>query len=77
MARTGQIYVLADSRKIGCAPFMAWAPLERPWTLVTDSLATDQQLGPFRAKNNVSVVLVTASTAELSPPAISKLSVNR
>jgi len=47
MARARLIYVLADSRKLGHGPFNAWAPLERPYTLVTDSGATDEQLAAF------------------------------
>lgn len=57
-AQGGEVYVLADSTKIGRAPFNAWAPLERSWTLVTDSGATDEQLAPFRAKGNIQVVTV-------------------
>jgi DeoR/GlpR family transcriptional regulator of sugar metabolism len=64
-AHSTQIYVLADSSKIGCAPFMAWAPIERPWTLVTDSLATDEQLAPFRARPGIAVVVVSASPRSL------------
>jgi DeoR/GlpR family transcriptional regulator of sugar metabolism len=64
-ARAAQIYVLADSTKVGCAPFMAWAPLERPWTLVTDSLATDEQLAPFRARPGISVVVASVGTRSL------------
>jgi len=58
MARAAEIYVLADSSKLGQAPFTAWAPLERPWTLVTDTAATDEQLADFRALAHTQVVLV-------------------
>ncbi len=64
-AQAAQIYVLVDSTKIGCAPFMAWAPIERPWTLVTDSLATEEQLAPFRARTGISVVVVSANPQNL------------
>jgi DeoR/GlpR family transcriptional regulator of sugar metabolism len=56
--RGGQVYVLADSSKLGQSPFTAWAPLTGPWTLVTDSGATDDQLAPFRALPEVDVVTV-------------------
>jgi DeoR/GlpR family transcriptional regulator of sugar metabolism len=56
--RARRVFVLADSSKIGRAPFDAWAPLDRPYTLVTDSGVTDEQLAPFRARGNVSIVVV-------------------
>jgi DeoR/GlpR family transcriptional regulator of sugar metabolism len=60
-ARGGDLYVLADSTKIGAAPFTAWAPLNRPWTLVTDDGATEEQLAPFRAHGHVTVEVVTTA----------------
>jgi DeoR/GlpR family transcriptional regulator of sugar metabolism len=60
-AQGSAIYVLADSSKIGRAPFNAWAPLQGRWTLVTDSAADDEQLAPFRALGNVDVVVVSGS----------------
>lgn len=60
-ARARTIYVLADHSKIGHAPFDAWAPLERPWILVTDDGATPAQLAPFRELDHVEVVVVPAS----------------
>ncbi|AGP53039.1 DeoR family transcripitonal regulator [Streptomyces rapamycinicus NRRL 5491] len=56
--RGKEVYVLADSSKLGQSPFTAWAPLDRPWTLVTDSGATDDQLGPFRALPDTEVITV-------------------
>jgi DeoR/GlpR family transcriptional regulator of sugar metabolism len=50
--------VLTDSRKPGQAPLTAWAPLDRPWTLVTDDGATDDQLKDFYARPHVEVVVV-------------------
>lgn len=50
MAAAGQqVVVLADALKLGTAPFNAWAVLETPWTLVTDSSADEAQLAAFRA----------------------------
>lgn len=57
MDRADQVYVLADSSKLGTAPFGAWAPLDRPWTLITDSDATEKQLAPFRALEGVTVLV--------------------
>jgi len=69
MAVRGQrVYVLADSSKIGRAPFSAWAPMERPYTLVTDDGATEEQLAPFRSHPDVDVVVVPASR-EVGAPA--------
>lgn len=57
-ARAGEVYVLADSSKLGHRPFPVWAPLEVPWTLVTDTGATDEQLAPFRELPRTTVVTV-------------------
>jgi DeoR/GlpR family transcriptional regulator of sugar metabolism len=56
-ARSRKVYVLADGSKIAQAPFDAWAPLEQPWTLVTDSTATSEQLEPFRRRPHIDVVV--------------------
>jgi hypothetical protein len=52
------VYVHADSAEVGRAPFTVWAPRQRPWTLVTDASATEEQLAPFRVLGNVEVVVV-------------------
>lgn len=57
-ARGSELYVLADSSKLGQSPFTAWAPLPRPWTLVTDTAADEERLRPFRARPDVTVVTV-------------------
>lgn len=62
--RARQVYVLADSSKIGWAPFDAWAPLDRPYTLVTDSGVTEEQLAPFRADGQVSIVVVPVAARQ-------------
>ncbi|MGH3504849.1 MAG: DeoR/GlpR family DNA-binding transcription regulator [Nocardioidaceae bacterium] len=62
MAERGRhLYVLVDSSKLGRSPFDAWAPLQRPYTLVTDDGATDEQLAPFRANADTNVVIVPAA----------------
>lgn len=61
MERARDIYVLADSSKLGQRPFHAWAPVREPWTLVTDDSATDEQLDPFRALAHVDVVVVSST----------------
>jgi DeoR/GlpR family transcriptional regulator of sugar metabolism len=58
MQRARHVYVLADSSKLGVSPFHAWAPINQPWTLVTDDDATEAQLAPFRALSETTVVLV-------------------
>ncbi|RKR76437.1 DeoR/GlpR family DNA-binding transcription regulator [Frondihabitans australicus] len=57
MAHARDIYVLADSSKFGLAAFDAWAPLDKPWTLITDSGVTEVQLAPFRARGDVTIVI--------------------
>jgi DeoR/GlpR family transcriptional regulator of sugar metabolism len=58
--RADEVYALADSSKLGEAPFTAWAPgpLRRPWTLVTDAGATPERLAPFRELATATVVTV-------------------
>ncbi len=67
-ARANRVYVLADSSKIGHRPFNAWAPLEGPWTLVTDAGATESQLAPFRELDRVEVVVVTPGPHSVAEP---------
>ncbi|PZF66108.1 DeoR/GlpR transcriptional regulator [Curtobacterium sp. MCBD17_013] len=57
MDHADHVYVLADSSKLGRAPFDAWAPIEQPWTLITDAGATEEQLAPFRARGDVTVLV--------------------
>lgn len=57
MAQKGRsVYVLADSSKLGLSPFAAWAQVGE-YTLVTDSLASDEQLAPFHAARGIKVVI--------------------
>jgi DeoR family transcriptional regulator, fructose operon transcriptional repressor len=58
IAQAGTIIVMVTSDKLGYAASQAWAPLDRPWTLITDTDATDMQLEPFRALSRVTVLLV-------------------
>lgn len=46
--RSRNVYVLAHAKKLGYAPFDAWARLDLPWTLVTDASAPDDILEEFR-----------------------------
>lgn len=55
-AQVETVYVLATSDKLGRAASRAWAPLDRPWTLVTDAEATDAQLDPFRRLGLVTIL---------------------
>ncbi|WP_129838686.1 DeoR/GlpR family DNA-binding transcription regulator [Streptomyces sp. RFCAC02] len=47
--RSRELYVLADAGKLGRENSHWWATFDRPWTLVTDAGATDEQLAPFHA----------------------------
>lgn len=51
------VYVVADSTKLGVESSHWWTALDRPWHLVTDDEATEQQLAPFRALGNVEIHL--------------------
>ncbi|MFI6348339.1 DeoR/GlpR family DNA-binding transcription regulator [Streptomyces sp. NPDC050560] len=45
--RSRDVYVLADSGKLGRAESHWWAAFDRSWTLITDTGATGAQLAPF------------------------------
>lgn len=45
--RAEHVFILADHSKVGEKPFHFWTPLERPYTLITDSEATAERLRPF------------------------------
>ena len=50
MARRGaNVYLLADSSKLGQRPFHAWVRLPLPWTLVTDDAADPHQIELFQS----------------------------
>ncbi|MFI5086221.1 MAG: DeoR/GlpR family DNA-binding transcription regulator [Actinomycetales bacterium] len=52
-----EVYVLADSTKLGLDTSHWWTPLERPWHLITDTDATPEQLEPFRRLGQVEILL--------------------
>jgi DeoR/GlpR family transcriptional regulator of sugar metabolism len=49
------VYILADSTKLGLDSSHWWTALDKPWSLITDDEATEQQLQPFRALGSVQV----------------------
>lgn len=49
------LYVLADSTKLGLDSSHWWTALEKPWTLITDDGATDRQLQPFQSLGSVTI----------------------
>jgi DeoR/GlpR family transcriptional regulator of sugar metabolism len=55
--QAAEIFVLADSSKLGFAGQQAWTPLERPWTMITDSGAGTAQLEPFSALPYVKILV--------------------
>lgn len=69
MARNAEeVYVLTDATKLGRAPFHSWAPLDLPWTLITDQNATEDQLAPFRdAGVTVMIAPAPADARDLGP----------
>lgn len=56
VAQAGAVYVLADATKLGQAASHFWTRLDRPWTLITDTTATPEQLAPFHADPQVTVL---------------------
>lgn len=61
--QAAEVFLLADASKLGNAHQPAWLPLNRPWTLVTDAGATEDQLRPFRALPGVTVVIAAIAAA--------------
>ncbi|MDQ2079725.1 DeoR/GlpR family DNA-binding transcription regulator [Xanthobacteraceae bacterium Astr-EGSB] len=53
--QAAEVFVLADATKLGRASQPYWAPLPRHWSLVTDAVATDDQIAPF-ARSGVRVI---------------------
>jgi DeoR/GlpR family transcriptional regulator of sugar metabolism len=53
--RAAQIFVLADSDKLGRARQQHWTPIEREWTLITSSHSDEPLLAPFRAIEQITV----------------------
>jgi DeoR/GlpR family transcriptional regulator of sugar metabolism len=53
--RAAQVFVLADTDKLGRARQQHWTPIEREWTLITSSQADDDLLLPFRAVARITV----------------------
>lgn len=54
-----EIYVLADSTKLGQAGSHWWTVLDRPWTLITDEGATPDRLAAFRDRPEITVSIAT------------------
>jgi DeoR/GlpR family transcriptional regulator of sugar metabolism len=50
-----ELYVVADSSKLGVESSHWWTALDRTWHLVTDDEATQEQLQPFRGQGNVEI----------------------
>jgi DeoR/GlpR family transcriptional regulator of sugar metabolism len=59
-----ELHVLADSTKLGAEPSHWWTRLERPWSLVTDDGATEEQLEPFRSAPEVTVHVAATTGTE-------------
>ncbi len=57
MAQSEHISILVDSSKLGRDAQQIWAPLHRPWTLVTDAQADEEKLKPFRSLPGVTITL--------------------
>jgi DeoR family fructose operon transcriptional repressor len=50
MAQAADVIVLADASKLGRTSQPFWAPLDRPWTLITDADASAEQCRPFEER---------------------------
>jgi DeoR/GlpR family transcriptional regulator of sugar metabolism len=59
MAQAAEVFVLADSSKLGRASQPFWAPMPSSWTLITDDDAAEGLLEPFRRHPGVRVLTAT------------------
>lgn len=57
-SRAFQVFLLADSSKLGPTDVPAWVPLDPSWTLITDARAADDVVEAF-ASSRVRVVLAS------------------
>jgi DeoR family transcriptional regulator, fructose operon transcriptional repressor len=62
MTQAGEVFVLADASKLGRMNQPFWAPLDRPWTLITDAAASAEQCALFEDRG-VTVLRASGSTA--------------
>ena len=56
--QAAEVFVLADSTKLGRDRQQHWTPLKTDWTLITDATATDV-LNPFRQQALVRVETIS------------------
>jgi DeoR/GlpR family transcriptional regulator of sugar metabolism len=59
ITQAADVYVLADSSKLGRASSHWWTRLPERWTLITDAGATAEQLTPFEQAPGVTVVVAS------------------
>lgn len=57
VGQASQVFVLADSSKLGFSGQQAWTPLDCEWTLITDFSALASQLSPFEKCSNITVMV--------------------
>lgn len=63
ISRASAVVVLVDATKFDCvSPSRAWTPLDVPWTLITDSRATSEQLQPYYALDRCRVLVASATS---------------
>lgn len=61
--RAAQVFVLADTDKLGRARQQHWTPLERAWCLITSAAADETALAAFRALPQVAVELAETAVS--------------
>jgi DeoR/GlpR family transcriptional regulator of sugar metabolism len=67
VARAAEIIVLADTEKLGRARQPHWTPLQRPWHLITSSMASDAVLRPFRDATGIVLEVASCDAANGLP----------
>lgn len=65
LEQADDVYVLADHTKLGGTPFAYCAELDRPYTLITDSAASPEQLSEFRHSDLPTLLIAGVSDPQL------------
>lgn len=65
MRQAASLFVLATADKLNCGSQLHWAPIEKPWTLITNASASHGELQAFRdlAGLTIEPIAVSASTS--------------
>ncbi|PXW13763.1 DeoR/GlpR family DNA-binding transcription regulator [Paraburkholderia caballeronis] len=73
VSRAADVVVLADTEKLGRARQQYWTPLQRPWRLITSSLAGETLLQPFREAADIALEVAPCGPSDANAGAADDL----